>query len=508
MNILIPIAGADKFFRSDEYFFPKPLVEIAGTPMIELCVKNLALQFPQAHFIFVVQTEHCTKFSLDGMLRILTAGRCTIVALEQTTRGALCSALMAIDHIAPEAPLVVANGDQIIEADLAAFVRSTQRAGHDAAVVTFESLHPRWSFVRRDANGLVSEAAEKRVISRDAIAGFYYYRTGRLFLESALRTLEYEAGLDGAYFISQTLNNLVLEGRKIAIHQIPSGAYHSFYSPQKIQEYERHLQSHAVLDRALAVTRPAGINVVIPMAGQGNRFVRAGYTKPKPFIDVAGRTMIETVMANLALKDARYILLARKEHIEAERETAARIRALGNVEILAIDGPTEGTACTVLHARELIDNATPLLIANCDQVVEDFSCADFVADCWARGLDGSILCFQDRDRDPKWSFAKTDDSGFVIQVAEKVAISDLATVGLYLFREGSDFVAGAVDMVARNERVNDEFYTCPVYNHIIRAGGRIGIHQIRFEDMHGLGVPDDLMAYLRLIGREPQRALA
>jgi NDP-sugar pyrophosphorylase family protein len=507
MNILIPIAGADRFFRSDEYFFPKPLVEIAGTPMIELCVENLTRQFPQAHFIFVVQAEHCTRFSLDGMLRILTGGRCTIVPLEQPTRGALCSALMAIDQIAPDAPLLVANGDQIIEADLAALVRQTERAGHDAAIVTFESLHPRWSFVRRGANGLVSEAAEKRVISRDAIAGFYYYRTGQLFLDSALRTLEYEAGLDGAYFISQTLNNLVLEGRKIAAHSIPSAAYHSFYSPQKIQEYERHLQSHAVLDRALAITRPAGINIVIPMAGQGSRFAQAGYSKPKPFIDVAGRTMIETVMANLALDGARYILLARREHVEAERETVDRLRALGNVEIVAIDGLTEGTVCTVLHARDLIDNSTPLLIANCDQVV-DFSCADFVADCQTRGLDGSILCFQDRHRDPKWSFAKTGPDGLVTQVAEKIAISDMATVGLYLFREGADFVAGAVDMIARNERVNNEFYTCPVYNHLIRKGGRIGIHHVRFADMHGLGVPDDLMAYLNLIGREPQRALA
>ncbi len=507
MNILIPIAGTDKFFRPDEYFFPKPLVEIAGTPMIELCVRNLVRQFPQAHFIFVVQAEHCTRFSLDGMLRILTDNRCTIVRLDQPTKGALCSALMAIDEITPDAPLIVANGDQIIEADLGAFIRQTERAGQDAAVVTFESLHPRWSFVRRGGNGLVSEAAEKRVISRDAIAGFYYYRTGKLFLDAALRTLEYESGIEGVYFISQTLNNLVLEGRKIAAHSIEAGAYHSFYSPQKIQEYERHLQSHAFLDRALAVTRPAEINVVIPMAGQGSRFAKAGYTKPKPFIDVAGRTMIEIVMANLALKGARYILLARKDHIEAEPETVERLRALGNVEILAIDGLTEGTACTVLHARDLIDNATPLLIANCDQVV-DFSCQDFVTDCWSRGLDGSILCFKDHHRDPKWSFAKTDEQGLVRQVAEKIAISDMATVGLYLFREGADFVAGAIDMIARNERVNNEFYTCPVYNHVIRDGGRIGIHEVRFEDMHGLGVPEDLMAYLEIVGRQSRRALA
>lgn len=502
MNILIPIAGEDKFFRSDEYFFPKPLVEIAGTPMIELCVRSLTRQFPDAHFIFVVQTEHCTKFSLDGMLRILTEGRCTILRLNQPTRGALCSALMAIDHIAADEPLVIANGDQIIEADLSEFIARTMGAGHDGAVITFESLHPRWSFARIDGDGLVCETAEKRVISRNAIAGFYYYRSGKVLIDAALQTLEHEGSVEGAYYISQTLNNLVLEGRKIGAHQIPADRYHSFYSPQKVQEYERRLPQPDQINTSVKFSR---INVVIPMAGEGSRFVRAGYAKPKPFIDVAGRTMIETVMANLAIEGAHYILLARKEHLAAEPETVRRLLALGNVEFLAVDGLTEGTACTVLHARGLIDNETPLLIANCDQVV-DFSCEAFVADCKTRDLDGSILCFEDRARDPKWSFAKTDSNGLVTRVAEKIAISDLATVGLYLFKRGADFVAGAVDMIARNERVNNEFYTCPVYNRVIANGGKVGVHTVRFEDMHGLGIPDDLIAYIKHLGSE--RALA
>lgn len=502
MNILIPIAGQDRFFKPEEYFFPKPLVEIGGTPMIELCVRDLAGKFPQANFIFVVQREHCTKFSLDGMLNILTAGRCTIVPLDQGTKGALCSALMAIDHIAQDEPLIIANGDQIIEDDLPALIADADRRACDSAVITFESLHPRWSYVRVGPDGLVSEAAEKRVISRDAIAGFYYYRCGKLFVDAALRTMQSESSVDGAYFISQTLNNLVLDGRKVASRKIAARAYHSFYSPLKVQEYER-----AMLNRAPAAAAPSRINVVIPMAGLGSRFAQAGYTKPKPFIDVDGRTMIETVMANLAMEGARYILLARKDHIDAERETVERLTAQGNVEFVSIDALTEGAACTVLHARGLIDNDAPLLIANCDQVI-DFACAAFVADCWDRGLDGSILCFKDAKHDPKWSFAKTGRDGLVEQVAEKVAISNLATVGLYLFRRGSDFVGAAVDMFARNERVNGEFYTCPVYNHLIRLGGRVGIYEVRAEEMHGLGVPDDLMAYLKRNGRQLVRATA
>jgi NDP-sugar pyrophosphorylase family protein len=505
MNILIPIAGEDKFFSSDEYFFPKPLIEITGTPMIELCVRNLKRQFPDAHFLFVVQSEHCSRFSLDGMLQILTDGHCSIVRMDRPTKGALCSALMAIDHIVADEPLVVTNGDQIIDGDLGRMAARSKESGCDAAVVVFESLHPRWSFVRLNDAGFVEEAAEKRVISRNAIAGFYYYRSGALFLEAALRTLEFDSDINGVYYISQTLNNLVLDGCKIATHKISSDAYHSFYSPQKVMEYERLSQRGRTSSSTVAKQRR--INVVIPMAGEGSRFVRAGYIKPKPFIDVAGRTMIETVMENLALGDARYILLARKEHVVAEPDTIRRLRELGNVEIVSIDGPTEGTACTVLQAREMIDNETPLLIANCDQLV-DFSCTDFVSECRTRGLDGLILCFEDVARDPKWSFAKTDDNGLVVEVAEKRAISQFATVGIYLFARGRDFVTGAVDMIARNERVNNEFYTCPVYNRIVGRGGRVGVHVVGAGAMHGLGVPEDLVKYLQLIGAQPAHARA
>ncbi len=113
-----------------------------------------------------------------------------------------------------------------------------------------------------------------------------------------------------------------------------------------------------------------------------------------------------------------------------------------------------------------------------------------------RGLDGSILVFRDDDRDPKWSFAEVDAGGIVVRVAEKQPISDLATVGIYLFRRGRDFVAAAADMIANNDRVNGEFYTCPVYNYAIRAGARVGVWEIPQTAMHGLGTPDDLDAFI------------
>ncbi len=239
------------------------------------------------------------------------------------------------------------------------------------------------------------------------------------------------------------------------------------------------------------------INIVIPMAGQGSRFAKAGYEKPKPFIDVDGKPMIVRVLENLAYPDARYILIARREHMEKEAELVKQIEKEFNAIFIPIDKLTEGTACTVLYARKYINNDTPLLIANSDQIV-DMNIADFIDDCSSRKLDGSILTFIDHYKDPKWSFAKLDENNLVTEVKEKVVISEFATVGIYLYSKGRDFVDASIDMIIENDRVNNEFYTCPTYNYAIKEGSKIGIYNIEFEQMHGIGTPEDLNSFLKI----------
>ncbi len=231
------------------------------------------------------------------------------------------------------------------------------------------------------------------------------------------------------------------------------------------------------------------------MAGEGSRFAKAGFEKPKPFIDVDGKPMIERVMDNLYYPNANYILIGRKDHLEKESELVNSISSKYNAQFIAIDKLTEGTACTVLFAKKAIDTNIPLLIANSDQIV-DIDIAYFIDDCLDRKLDGSILTFKDKERNPKWSFAKTDENGFVMEVREKAAISEDATVGIYLFNKGKDFVSGAVQMIIENDRVNNEFYTCPVYNYLIKNFAKIGIYDIPMDAMHGIGTPEDLEKYV------------
>lgn len=237
------------------------------------------------------------------------------------------------------------------------------------------------------------------------------------------------------------------------------------------------------------------INILIPMAGEGSRFQSAGYQRPKPFIDVAGIPMILRVLTNLQYPDARFILVARSDHLKANSEIVSEIDHNFNVTWITVDKLTEGTACTVLFARELIDNNIPLLIANSDQIVVP-GVIPMIQNALDLDYAGSILCFKHPQREPKWSYAKIDEHGLVMEVKEKEAISDIATVGIYYFKHGSLFVQSAIDMIVRNNRVNNEFYTCPVYNYMIEKGMPVGIEVIPEESMHGIGTPDDLNKYL------------
>lgn len=232
------------------------------------------------------------------------------------------------------------------------------------------------------------------------------------------------------------------------------------------------------------------LTVVIPMAGAGSRFEQAGYSFPKPLIEVFKKPMIQVVVESLNL-DAKYIYIVRDEHLKkyALKESLSQITP--NCEIISTDGLTEGAACTVLLAKEHINNNNQIIIANSDQFIE-WDVFDFIKDTQVRELDASILIFESTH--PKWSFAKINDNGFVTEVAEKKPISNLATVGIYWWNKGSDFVYFAEQMISKNLRVNNEFYVCPVFNEAIDNGKNIGVYRV--DEMWGLGTPEDLEYFM------------
>ena len=234
------------------------------------------------------------------------------------------------------------------------------------------------------------------------------------------------------------------------------------------------------------------MKILIPMAGEGSRFAKEGYTFPKPLIDVRGKPMIQHVVENLDFV-SEYVFLVRKKHLDQYQGLTDTLQRITNnsCQIVEVDGLTEGAACTALLAEKHIDCDEDLLIANSDQFIE-YQRQNFVSLRNMTGVDAIVWTFNAVH--PKWSFVKTNSRGYITEVAEKKPISDIATCGIYWYRKGSDFVKYAHQMIEKDIRVNNEFYIAPVYNELIQDNKSLIPFYVH--KMWGLGTPEDLRYFL------------
>jgi HAD superfamily hydrolase (TIGR01509 family) len=238
------------------------------------------------------------------------------------------------------------------------------------------------------------------------------------------------------------------------------------------------------------------LNIVIPMAGEGSRFTKAGYTFPKPMIEIHQKPMIQLIVESLGLK-GNFIFIVRQEHLDKYNLKSLLNIIAPNCKIIVIDKLTEGAACTVLLAKKYINNGKPLIIANSDQFIE-WNPSETMYNFSTKKIDGGILTFDTLH--PKWSYAKVDKNNIVTEVAEKKVISNHGTVGVYYWKKGQDFVKYAEQMIDKNIRVNNEFYVCPVFNEAIVDKKVIKIHNV--DSMWGLGTPEDLDYYLKYYNKD------
>lgn len=239
------------------------------------------------------------------------------------------------------------------------------------------------------------------------------------------------------------------------------------------------------------------MNIVIPMAGRGSRFTSAGFSRPKPLVQLLGKPMIELVVSNLKPDcDHNFIFVCLEEHLKLYPELEPFLLSLSQyVTVVPIDGVTQGAACTVLCAENYINNDTPLIIANSDQFI-DFNQSVFYRSIEKSSFAGHIMTFFANH--PKWSYVSTDECGKVVTVVEKEVISNQATTGIYHFSAGANFVKYAKQMIALNDTVNGEFYVAPTYNYMIRDGLEVIPYEVNGNEgvMYGLGTPEDLCLFM------------
>lgn len=236
------------------------------------------------------------------------------------------------------------------------------------------------------------------------------------------------------------------------------------------------------------------VNILIPMAGRGSRFKNVGVTTPKPLIEVEGMTMIERALKSFDfLKDIphyRLIFILNQEDEDAYTLSSELRRLFPDIpmEIRFVPQVTRGQAETCLAVRDLIDNNNRLFIHACDTYGRS-NIWDIVI---KEDPDGILACFESND--PRFSYAKLDELGYVTETAEKRVISNRATTGMYYFKRGADFVAAADTMITTDQKENGEFYVAPCYNRLVQTGKRVRVATAT--EYAVFGTPEELAQYL------------
>lgn len=241
MIVLVLAAGSSESYYASGSIYPKNLVEIAGKPLLQHVTEWLSPLKPVGwNFVFMIPRKENERFFTASVIRLMDEDAC-VIEVPESTGGAACTALLAIDRIDRDSPLLIVNGDIVIDHDPAELVNDFAQRGLDGGIVIFDGIHPRWSYVRLDDAGNVIEAAEKRPISRHATAGFYWFARGSDFISSAATMLLKNAVVEGAFYIAPVFNEMVLNQKKIGVTSVEPGDYHSFKEPADARKYEtRH----------------------------------------------------------------------------------------------------------------------------------------------------------------------------------------------------------------------------------------------------------------------------
>jgi dTDP-glucose pyrophosphorylase len=237
------MAGGDEAFKDPGYRFPKNLLEIDARPMVQHVIESVqGLLVDGGHLACAVQRDEDQQFHTGDVIRLLEP-RTVVVQVPGATQGAACTALLAIEHLDLDDELIVLNGDQVLMADLPAIVDGFRKGGMDAGTLVFDSVHPRWSYVRCGSNGCVAEAAEKRPISRMATAGIYWFRRAADFVDAAMSMIRKDASVDGRFYVCPTFNELILKDRQIGVCALERSQYFSLATPRGVDSYEESLMS-------------------------------------------------------------------------------------------------------------------------------------------------------------------------------------------------------------------------------------------------------------------------
>jgi len=241
MNVVVMMAGSSDGFIKDGYQYPKLLTEVNGKTMVELVIEGMkSITTIENNVIVVINKQDDDRYYLGDVIKLILPNS-HVMVVSQKTAGAVATSLLTIERIDESTPLLLINGDQVLDYEERIFIDYFVNENADAGTVTFNSVHPRWSYVKTNHRGFVCEAAEKRPISNNATAGFYYFKKSFDYIECAKRLILKDNHLNGLFYICPVFNEMILDQKNIVTYQIDASKYHSFMSPEKVKQFEQSI---------------------------------------------------------------------------------------------------------------------------------------------------------------------------------------------------------------------------------------------------------------------------
>ncbi len=503
MQVIIPMSGrGDRFLRAG-YAMPKPLIPIDGKPMIEHVIDL----FPGVEkMVFVCNREHLQTTDLGDVLRRLRP-TATIVAIAPHKLGPVYATLQARDLIDQDDEVIVNYCDFSTPWDFDHFRRTVRAQACDGCITAYRGFHPHslgstlYAYLRH-TNLWLDEIQEKSAYTSNrmdefASAGTYYFAKGRLVTKYFADIMKTSQQIHGEYYVSLVYNLMQADGLKTFIYEVDQ--FLQWGTPDDLEEYlEWSRIFHGLGQPAPSLTIPHGTNVM-PLAGEGRRFIQAGFEIPKPLILIDGAPMIIRASAS-APGAARWVYLCRAEHLAQGALASALQQAHPDAQIVPINRPTDGQACTCLLAEPYAPPDQPLFIGACDNEML-WDAARLQSRIENPQIDALIWTFSHhagvRRHPQMYSYVEVDGAR-ARRVSMKQALSDRpdrdhAVVGAFWFREARLFFDAARQLIARNARTHGEFYVDRCLDELIRAGKRVEVFPI--DHYVGWGTPDELNTY-------------
>lgn len=505
MQIVIPMSGFGERFRRAGYTVPKPLIDVSGTSMITHVVRL----FPgEQDFLFICNQDHLADPTLR-MRETLTAiaPQSRVIGIPPHRKGPVYAVAQAFDAIRDDEPVIVNYCDFACYWDYAHFRRFVSETGCAGAIPAYKGFHPHslgpgsYAYVL-EAGGWGSAIQEKqpftdKPMEEYASSGTYYFASGAIMKHACRETITRGIETNGEHYVSHAYVPLFEEGRPIAVYNLQH--FMQWGTPDDLAEYLQHDRAFRLLasrERCRRAHHPGAL--LVPMAGAGSRFKAEGYELPKPLVPVSGQPMAIAAAADLPATD-RYVFVPRRypPHV-SNIEGALRVR-YPSCRIVMLDALTEGQAVTCLRALSEVDLAAPLTIGACDSGslydADKFSklLVDPKVDVIVWGFRGHAAA---RVKPASYGWIDVEDRK-VRGVAVKAALRDPATdpvvIGTFTFKRASDFAAAAEHMMARNARVNGEYYIDTCINDAVSLGLNVALFEV--DAYLCWGTPDELKTF-------------